>query len=126
MTLDSLDFSLAFSRALSKVIVHIHGALDADTALELHERLVDVIDGQGNLQLVLDLRGMTLIDSAGFSVLVDALKRMQKNGGQLVLSGPTSAVTDTFGDAGLDNVFVMTPSWAHPAHGVGNVAASAT
>lgn len=121
MTLDSLDFSLVFRRALGKVIVHIHGALDGGTAHELHERLVDVIDGQGNLHLVLDLRAMTLIDSVGFSVLVDALKRMQKTGGQLVLSGATSAVADAFGDADLQEVFVMTPAWAHPAHGVDSV-----
>ncbi len=78
MTLDGTNFSVRFSRALGKVIVHIHGALDGDTAHQLKDRLVDAIDGQGNLQLVLDLRRVTLIDSAGFAGLVDALKRMQK------------------------------------------------
>lgn len=126
MPLDGLDFSLVFRRALGKVVVHVHGALDGDTAHELHDRLVDVIDGQGNLQLVLDLRGMTLIDSAGFSVLVDALARTQMNGGELVLSGATSTVADGFGDTGLDKLFVMTPAWALPAHGVGSVEITAT
>lgn len=39
-------FSLGFSRAFGKVIVHIHGRLDADSAQELKDRLVDVIDGR--------------------------------------------------------------------------------
>lgn len=126
MPLDGLNFSLVFSRALGKVVVHVHGALDGDTAYELHDRLVDVIDGQGNLQLVLDLRGMTLIDSAGFSVLVDALARMRKNGGELVLSGATSTVADAFRNAVLDKLFVMTPAWAHPAHCLDSVENTAT
>jgi anti-anti-sigma factor len=119
MTPDGHHFSLAFSRALGKVIVHIHGALRADNVHELKARLVDVIEGQGNRRLVLDLRRTTLIDAAGFSVLVDALNRMQRSGGELVLSGPTSNVALAFAAAGLDKVFVITPAWAHPARGDG-------
>lgn len=121
MALDGSDFSLAFSRALGKVIVHIHGVLDVSTAPELQDRLVDVIDGQGNRQLVLELRRTTRIDSAGFSVLVDALRRQRKRGGDLVVSGPTSDVAQAFVAAGLDKAFLITPSWAHPAHGSGGV-----
>ena len=99
------------------MIIHIHGALDADNAHELKDRLVDVIDGQGNRRLVVDLRATTFIDSTGLSVLVDALKRMQKNGGELVLNAPASDVAAAFGAAGLDKVFDITPAWAHPAHG---------
>ena len=111
------EFSVGFSRALGRVIVHIHGALDADNAHELEDRLGDVIDGQGNRRLVVDLRATTFIDSTGFSVLVDALKRMQRNGGELVLSAPASDVAVAFGAAGLDKVFHITPAWAHPARG---------
>lgn len=117
MTPDRPRFSLVFSRALGRVVVHIHGALDSNSAQELKARLVDVIHGQGNRQLVLDLRETTLVDSAGRSVLVDALRRMQRSGGELVLSGPTSDVAQSFHDAGLDTVFVITPAWDHPAHG---------
>lgn len=99
------------------MIIHIHGALDADNSHELKDRLVDVIDGQGNRRLVVDLRATTFIDSTGFSVLVGALKRMQKNGGELVLSAPTSDVSAAFGSSGLDKVFDIIPAWAHPAHG---------
>lgn len=119
LTTDSRGFSLVFSRAFGNVIVHIHGALDAHSAPELKDRLVDVIDGQGNRQVVLDLREMTSIDCAGFAVLIDALKRMQRIGGDLVLSGPTKEVARAFDAADLDKVFVITPAWAHPTHGDG-------
>ncbi|HVF14486.1 MAG TPA: STAS domain-containing protein [Acidimicrobiales bacterium] len=111
------NLSLVFSRALGKVIVDVHGVVDGYSAPDLKARLVDIIDGQGNRQLVLDLRGMSLIDEAGFAVLVDAQRRMRKIGGELVLSGATADVAQAFRLAGLDRVFVMTPAWNHPAQG---------
>ena len=111
------DFSLVFSRALGKVVVHIHGALDSASAPALKDRLVDVIDSQGNRQVVLDLRGMTSVDLSGLLVLVDALKRMEEHGGDLVLSGPTRSVVQAFRAAGFDEAFVITPVWTHPARG---------
>ena len=107
--------SLVFSRALGQVIVHLHGVLDDVTAHQLGDRLGDVIEGQGNRQLVLDLGGLTRIDGAGLPVLIDALKRVRRMGGELVLSGPTKDVTRTFEAAGLDKLFIMTPAWMHPA-----------
>lgn len=114
---DGPDFSIVFSRALGKVIVHVHGALDWNTAHQLKHRLVDVIDGQGNRNLVLDLKGMTSVDSGGIAVLVDAFRRMQKRGGELVLSGLTTNVTHALEAVGLEKVFVITPAWAHPSNG---------
>jgi anti-anti-sigma factor len=113
------EFALGFSRALGKVIVHVDGALDAATAPELRDRLTDVIDGQGNHRLVVDLTGTTTVDLAGLAVLVDAQRRLQSTGGDLVLSGLTGSVALTFAAAGLDRVFAITPSWEHPAHGDG-------
>ena len=105
-----LNFSLVFRRTLGKVVIHVHGALDADAAPTLRERLVDVIDGQGNRDVVVDLRGMTAVHSAGLLVLVEALKRMEDYGGELVLSGPTSCVAEQLRAAGLHRVFLITPS----------------
>ncbi len=60
---------------------------------------------------------MTHVDSAGVSVLVSTLRRLQRSGGGLVLSGASSEVSLTLESAGLDKVFVMTPAWDHPAQG---------
>ena len=40
---------------------------------------------------------MTAVDFTGLLVLVDALKRMEEYGGELVLSGPTSRWPASFG-----------------------------
>ena len=114
---DRPEFSLVFSRALGKVIVHVRGPLNANTAPGLKARLVDVIDGQGNRQVVLDLRQMTCVDASGLFVLADALKRMDDAGGELLLSSPTSAVEDQLRAVGLEQTFGITPEWTHPARG---------
>jgi anti-anti-sigma factor len=114
---DGAGFSLVFSRALGKVIVHVHGALDADTAPALKARLVDIIDDQGNRQVVLDLRKTTGVGAAGLLVLADALKRMDDYGGELLLSGPTSSVEEQLRTVGLEETFGITPEWTHPARG---------
>ena len=110
---------MTFGRALGKVVVTVHGSLDGDTAPELRDRLVDLIEGQGNRQLVLELRETTSIDRAGVAVLVDALKRLQRNAGSLVLSGPGPELVKALAAAGVDKAFAITPAWAHPAYGNG-------
>lgn len=111
------EFLLVVSRSLGKVVVHVHGGLDGRTAPALKERLLDIIDGQGNRQVVLDLRRMTGVNFAGLSVLVDAVMRMGECGGELVLSSPTRGVLEQLQAAGLAEVAVITPEWTHPARG---------
>jgi anti-anti-sigma factor len=114
---DCPKFSLVFSRALGKVIVHVRGPVDADTAPALEAGLVDIIDNQGNRQVVLDLRQVTSIDAGGLFVLADALKRMADHGGELLLSAPSRAVEGQLRAVGLEETFGITPEWTHPARG---------
>ena len=95
------------------------GALDVDTAPELRHRLTDLIEGQGNRHLVVELHGVTSIDRSGIAVLVDALKRLQRNAGSLVLSGPAEDIVSALVAAGVHKAFAMTPAWAHPTQGGG-------
>jgi len=117
LTSNGPTFSLVFGRAFGAVVVDIHGALDGDTAGQLRDRLVDVIDGQGNRHLVMDLVGTTLVDATGMAVLLDAHKRIQRNAGTLVLSGASPGVLLALEGAGLDKILTLTPAWAHPADG---------
>jgi len=117
LIVDASNFSLVFSRALGKVVVHVHGPLDANTGRALKARLVDIIDGQGNRHVVLDLHDTTAVDAAGLEVLADALQRMEDCDGELLLSGPTASVMQQLRAAGLDRTLGITPEWTHPARG---------
>ena len=81
-------FSLRFSRRDAHVLVEVQGELDADSAPMLRQRLSDLIESQGNLSIVVDLRSTTFIDSSGLTVLLTAHEWLQARGGQLRLSGP--------------------------------------
>ena len=117
MSSNGATFSLVFGRAYGAVVVDVHGALDGDTAGQLRDRLVDLIDGQGNRHLVMNLLETTGVDGTAMAVLLDAHTRIQNNDGTLVLSGASPGLLRAIEDAGLGKVFTVRPAWAHPAHG---------
>ncbi len=101
------DFSVLTRRDARDVVVSIEGELDAVTAPPLRAILSDLIDGQGNLSVVLDLSAMTFVDSIGLGVFVGAAKRLRAKGGELVLaspSGPASRLFELTGVAELATV----------------------
>jgi anti-anti-sigma factor len=65
-------------------VVTVRGDIDADTAAQLWQYLGYLI-GQGHHHIVLDLRGMVLIDSAGVDVITEASALTRRKGGDLVL-----------------------------------------
>jgi anti-anti-sigma factor len=65
-------------------IVTVRGDIDCETAGQLWQYLSYLI-GQGHHHIVLDLRGMVLIDSAGVEVLARVSAWTRRKGGELVL-----------------------------------------
>jgi len=59
--------------------------------------------------LVVDLSGVTFIDSSGLAVLIRALQNVKEYGGKLTLSGVNSNVRPVFEMARLDQVFLIDP-----------------
>jgi anti-anti-sigma factor len=74
-------------------VVTMRGDLDADTAAQLWQYLGDLI-GQGHQQIVLDLRGLILIDSVGVQVIARASAWARRRGGDLVLRSASPAVAE--------------------------------
>jgi anti-anti-sigma factor len=74
-------------------IVTVRGAIDADTAAQLWQYLGYLI-GQGHHHIVLDLRGMILIDSAGVDVLTRASAWARREGGDLVLRSASPVLVE--------------------------------
>jgi anti-sigma B factor antagonist len=93
--------SVLISRFQSAVVVTLHGNLDVVTSLNLAAVLRDLIDGQGNLAVVVDLRDVHGLDRAGIDVLAAAAGRIASRGGELRLGGPTGVVFDVLALAGL-------------------------
>jgi anti-anti-sigma factor len=71
----------------------MRGDLDSDTAAQLWQYLGYLI-GQGHQHIVLDLRGIILIDSVGVEVIARASAWVRRRGGGLVLRSASPAVAE--------------------------------
>jgi len=84
-------------------VVALSGELDADTAARLRALLAEqLLAGPGNL--VIDMSGLTFIDSAGLAVLVAADKGMRRAGSRMVLAAPRAPVSKVLRLTGLTAV----------------------
>lgn len=85
----SCDFSFNIRRQLTAVVVTVSGELDISGATRLGAVLGDLIEGQGNQNVVVDVRDIAGVDPAGLGVLGAAAKVANHHGGQLTLSDPS-------------------------------------
>lgn len=87
-------------------VVALLDRLDAAAAQPLREALKGIID-RGRSRLVLDLSGVTFMDSSGLSVLVTTLKTARAAGGDVVLLGLTPTVRSLIQLTRLHRVFLI-------------------
>ena len=80
------------------------GDVDAYTAPELRAQLHDATSS-GAPVVVVDLRDVTFIDSAGLGALVGAHRRMLEADGRLAIVRPSPLVGRAFELTGLSDVF---------------------
>lgn len=73
-------------------VIRADGELDANNADRLRGA-VDELFAVGDPTVVLDLAGISFIDSSGLSVLIAAYKQANELGGSLTLRSPSAAVT---------------------------------
>lgn len=87
-------------------VIRLDGELDAYNAPRLRERLHTVIEGRGELDvLVVDLERVSFLDSTVLGMLVGCLRRLRERGGELQLVYPTGTAERIFVLTGLDAVF---------------------
>jgi anti-anti-sigma factor len=92
-------------------IVTMRGDLDADTAAQFWQYLGYLI-GQGHQHIVLDLRGIILIDSVGVEVITRASTWARRRGGELVLRSASPSVAEQLEFARLAEAHRSHPSQA--------------
>ncbi len=88
-----------------QVVVAVRGELDVDTTPQLQQLLEDLIQGQGNMRVALDLRDLTFIDSTGVRALVRAQGTLRQR--RLRLIGPTPHTRRVLDICGLTPMFTI-------------------
>lgn len=108
----SRSFGVVIGRALGAVVVTVHGRLDADAAQVLDRYFHDLIDGQGNLLVVVDLADAA-IAAGGIDVLVKARRSLRARGGRLLLGRPSRETANALHAAGLGDAIELHPERRH-------------
>jgi anti-sigma B factor antagonist len=76
-------------------VVEAHGRLDSTTAKEFGDRLIGLVKA-GRASIVLDLKNIAYISSAGFRVLLITNRATAEKQGKLALCGVTGEVRRLF------------------------------
>jgi anti-sigma B factor antagonist len=90
------------------VVITVQGELDLATAPRLKWPLVDAIDA-GRRRLIVDLTGVTFMDSTALGVLI-GIRRALKLGGRLAIVCTNPDVLKIFEISGLDAAFPIFPA----------------
>ncbi len=99
-----MDLDITTSQGAARTVVHVAGEIDVYTVAVLRDRLDAVIE-RGDHHLVIDLTGVTFMDSTGLGVLVGRLKLIRGAGGSMRLVSSNERVLKVFAITGLDKVF---------------------
>lgn len=86
------------------VTLRVTGSVDGETAPEF-ERACDVWISPRDLNVILDLTGVPYISSAGLSGVLMAGKKVDRNGGRLLICGLASRLKQIFEMSGFDSLF---------------------
>lgn len=93
---------IVVSRYQGTVVVTIHGDLDGPRAGDLGYMLADLIDGQGNRSIIVDLHDATAVDPRWLSVFTDAVARACRRGATLSLKDAPAELHAALRRQGLD------------------------
>ncbi len=89
------------------VVVSPRGEIDAYTAPQLRHELARASADGPVRRLVVDLSGVTFIDSSGLGVLIGALRRQRERDGSLAVVLPPSPIRRIFEITALDRVLTL-------------------
>ena len=98
------DMTIEIKKTENETIIEIAGRLDTITAPALDKTINEDIGDIKNL--VLDVKGMEYISSAGLRVLLGAQKKMQKIGSMKVIN-VCAEVMDVFEMTGFADILVI-------------------
>jgi anti-sigma B factor antagonist len=92
-------------------VLALEGEIDLHESPAVREKLNPLIDAKLP-RIVVDLSGVSYIDSSGLALFIEAMQRIQSYGGKFALCGLTATVRTIFEIARLDQVFQIFPDKA--------------
>ena len=87
--------------------VVLAGELDPATAPNLRDAVGDLVADPDVERVVLDLSGLTFLDSSGLRVFVTAREELRERGAELVLRGPSANTQRLLDITGLGEIIAV-------------------
>ena len=106
---NSAEIIRQIRRLSEAVAVDISGDVDLHRSPALREALGKLID-ENPSRLILNLTEVGYMDSSGVATLVEALQRVQRKQGRLLLHSLTPRVHSIFEIARLESIFEIYPT----------------
>jgi anti-sigma B factor antagonist len=89
------------------MVLHVHGELVAGSAGVVRAELAEAV---GAPRVVLELSGVTRLDTVGLGALVGAVRTIHEGGGQVALAAGRTSVDKRLQSAGIDRLIVVAAS----------------
>ena len=86
------------------VVLAIEGSVDIYSSPELRGELKGALERQAP-RIVVDMKGVSFVDSSGLATLIEALQKVNGYQGKLFLCNLSSMVLGVFQLANLDHIF---------------------
>ncbi|MFL5868199.1 MAG: STAS domain-containing protein [Thermoleophilaceae bacterium] len=106
-----LNFDLEVESQGSSTLIRVRGDFDVQVAEHVAERLTEIEASRPEL-LVMDLDGLSFLDSSGMGVIAAAHGRAQEAGRRFVVVNPPYGVRRAFEVSKLDDVITVAPDLA--------------
>jgi len=107
---DVADFRIEFSGPGDEIAVVVAvGELDLHSSPPFKEALVGAIEG-GTTRVVVDLTGVSFIDSSALGALIGGARRSALSGTELMIVCPPGAVARVIDLTGLHRAFAIYPT----------------
>ena len=104
-----MDFAIRVVQADQATTLVVTGEVDLSTAGELAEAGLAAL-AAGAAVVIVDLSGVTFLDSTGLAALVTINNRARNDGAALIIARPRARVRQLFHITGLDAAFTITDS----------------
>lgn len=90
----------------ARALISLRGEVDIYTAPRFKEQLIALLD-EGVTELVIDLSGVTFIDSTALGIMIGGVRRLHDVDGRMALVVATRPVARVLTITGLDRVFTI-------------------
>jgi anti-sigma B factor antagonist len=100
---------IAEEQAGDVTIIEVNGQVDSSTAKSFEDKLTSLFKS-GRNRVIVDLKQLAYMSSAGFRVLLLASRLAEKSGGKLALCNITAEVLRVFDLGNLTDLFAIYPS----------------